>query len=80
MVDPDGRIAAVSRRAAAEVPALADGLGKPASRVVPKPLLEEITAFAAGSSATPEEVALVAESRARFVALPDGSTLAVFEP
>jgi PAS domain-containing protein len=63
VVDADGRIAAVSRGAAATVGALADALGKPARAVLPSGALAEASPEAEGPA------------RSHVVALPRGSTL-----
>jgi uncharacterized protein GlcG (DUF336 family) len=79
VVDAEGRIVGVSRGGAAAVPELADALNKPVSAVVPRRLADEIAAFVAGPELTPAQATLLAETSTRFTALPDGSTLVVFD-
>jgi nitrogen fixation/metabolism regulation signal transduction histidine kinase len=70
VVGPDRRVAAISRGAADLLPDTSRVLGKAASAVLPRPLLDRVVAFADGTSPVP------ADDR-DLVALPGGSTLVV---
>lgn len=77
VVDPDGRIAAVSRGAVATVPALSDGLGRPASKLLPKRLADDVASAVSRARAGQSSGVDDGGAPPRFRALPDGSILVV---
>jgi uncharacterized protein GlcG (DUF336 family) len=80
VVDTEGRIAAVSRGGASELPGLADSLGKPVSAVLPEPLAGEVVAFVMAGS-TPLDLTdapASPQNGTRLVALPDGYAVVVW--
>jgi nitrogen fixation/metabolism regulation signal transduction histidine kinase len=68
VVGPDRRVAAMSRGALALLPETSRVLGKAASTVLPRPLLERLVALADGTSNA---------DGSDLVALPGGATLVV---
>jgi uncharacterized protein GlcG (DUF336 family) len=80
VVDTEGRIAAVSRCGASELPGLAESLGKPVSAVLPEPLAGEIVAFVTAGSTPLDLTDAPASPRngTRLVALPDGYAMVVW--